>query len=139
MWFFLLDHLVSGILGVILVVGGILALVLKPLGRRLLLFYALAHLLTGLAGAILEFSIVMSLLAQPRPPPIPAPTTGVSNVNIVIHANVNFHSAKRFGWLTIIPSVVAVIVWSSIIIYVMTRPRVKAVFEFQSILSDREK
>jgi len=38
-----LESFVGGILGVTLLVGGILALSLNPLGRRLLIFYAIAH------------------------------------------------------------------------------------------------
>ena len=134
--FYYLDRFVSGILGVILLIGGILALRLKPSGRRILLYYAVLHLLFGLAGQIMIFSFMLPLLySQAAQPPTTMPAGHVGN-NVVMHINLNFHMAMRLGWLSIIPTVVAICVWASVILVVMTRANVKAAFEPDKKVSD---
>ena len=123
--FYFLDRFVSGVLGVVLLVGGILALLLKSSGRRLLIYYSILHVLFGLAAQVMIFAFLLPILAQP--PPVAMPTTRMTKV--VMHAYmINFRSAMRNGWLSIIPSVAAICVWSIVIMYVMTRPSAKTAF-----------
>lgn len=123
---FFLDFIASGFLGVVLLAGGILSLVLKPWGRRFLIFYAVAHLVFGLAGHAFLYAIIAPHVPQPPPPAAP----GVTNTTVVWHSGIfSFRSIGMSGSLAAISSVVAIFLWSSVIIYVVTRPRVKAAFD----------
>jgi hypothetical protein len=126
LWTFFLevDLLVGGLLGVVLLAGGILTLVAKPWGRRLLIFYAVAHLLTGVASEIYKYVVIVPITAQMRPPVV----NGVRNVVVIRGGTFIFHYLGGSVLFKILVSGAVIVIWSCVILYVMTRPGVKGAF-----------
>lgn len=114
-----LESFVGGILGVTLLVGGILALSLNPLGRRLLIFYAIAHWILGSIG-----TICMYLVFLPR-----VVSTATTSINgKVIAVAVSRPATISPMWIIAIPNLALILLWSLVILIVTTRSRVKSAF-----------
>src|SRR5579872_7202077 len=121
-----LNLIVAGIFGAILLVAGVLALVLRPSGRRLLLAYAMLHPLVWLVCQVLVLWVILPGFGQPAPTPLIPPG---NTAKVVIHSDINFHAVVRYGMLSIIPYFILTSLWSAVVIYVFTRPGVKAAFK----------
>jgi hypothetical protein len=126
---FLVDWLVAGALGIVLGIGAILTLLMKPLGRQILIIYAVAHVLVGVAGQIIIIGFVFPLQISAAPITRAATRPVGPQTSIVIPVNGIFSAALRLGWLAILVPCAAICLWSSVILIVMTRSNVKAAFE----------
>lgn len=101
-------------LGITLLTGGIMSLSLNPMGRTLLMVYAWGNIVTTIPMAILTFAVIMPRTFQHVPNVAANPQMG------------QIMKMSAYGGAAL--SLIA-LVWPVLILYFMSRPRVKTAFE----------
>jgi hypothetical protein len=101
-------------LGIILLAGGIISLSLKPMGRTLLIVYAWGSIVTSIPSMILTVAVITPRTFQHVPNMAANPQMA------------QIMKLSAYGGVAL--SVVA-LTWPVLILYFMSRPRVKTAFE----------
>jgi hypothetical protein len=119
-WFMMLSMAFGTVLAIAQLWGGIGALSLKPSARTALIWYAILYMVMGVLGLILNIVVINPRMQQ------------IVNKTVSSNPQMNNPTMKtvmqysQYGGYCM---AIVLLIWPVIILYVMTRPHVKAAFQ----------